>query len=326
MTIIAKSTYMKIVHIAAIVILAGFTVSCVSSKKFKTLDNLYNTESQNWQQQSHQLNTRITELTASEARNLAALEALRKELDELRFEQEIVSRNRDILLRDKTNLESQLAAIQSGTSAEIEALMTELQRAREDLNLREDHLKNAERLLEERNSRLIELQDALRQQEEAVVRLRQTVANALTGFTNNGLSVFEKNGKVYVSLEEQLLFKSGQWQVDPRGQQALRDLGSVLAQNPEINVLVEGHTDHVPMRSSNQVRDNWDLSVMRATAVAKVLLENKSVDPARITAAGRSEYLPLDAADNSAARQKNRRTEIILTPRLDELLKLIEGN
>lgn len=317
---------MKIVHIATIVIMAGFTVSCVSSKKFKTLDNLYNTESQNWQQQSHQLNTRITELTASEARNSAAIEALKKELDELRFEQEIVSRNRDILLRDKTNLESQLAAIQSGTSAEIEALMTELQRAREDLNLREDHLKNAERLLEERNSRLIELQDALRQQEEAVVRLRQTVANALTGFTNNGLSVFEKNGKVYVSLEEQLLFKSGQWQVDPRGQQALRDLGSVLAQNPEINVLVEGHTDNVPMRSSNQVRDNWDLSVMRATAVAKVLLENKSVDPARITAAGRSEYLPLDAADNSAARQKNRRTEIILTPRLDELLKLIEGN
>lgn len=326
MTIIAKSTYMKIVHIATIVIMAGFTVSCVSSKKFKTLDNLYNTESQNWQQQSHQLNTRITELTASEARNSAAIEALKKELDELRFEQEIVSRNRDILLRDKTNLESQLAAIQSGTSAEIEALMTELQRAREDLNLREDHLKNAERLLEERNSRLIELQDALRQQEEAVVRLRQTVANALTGFTNNGLSVFEKNGKVYVSLEEQLLFKSGQWQVDPRGQQALRDLGSVLAQNTEINVLVEGHTDNVPMRSSNQVRDNWDLSVMRATAVAKVLLENKSVDPARITAAGRSEYLPLDAADNSAARQKNRRTEIILTPRLDELLKLIEGN
>ncbi len=317
---------MKIVHIATIVIMAGFTVSCVSSKKFKTLDNLYNTESQNWQQQSHQLNTRITELTASEARNSAAIEALKKELDELRFEQEIVSRNRDILLRDKTNLESQLAAIQSGTSAEIEALMTELQRAREDLNLREDHLKNAERLLEERNSRLIELQDALRQQEEAVVRLRQTVANALTGFTNNGLSVFEKNGKVYVSLEEQLLFKSGQWQVDPRGQQALRDLGSVLAQNTEINVLVEGHTDNVPMRSSNQVRDNWDLSVMRATAVAKVLLENKSVDPARITAAGRSEYLPLDAADNSAARQKNRRTEIILTPRLDELLKLIEGN
>lgn len=317
---------MKSLQFAAIILLSATSFSCVSSKKFKALDQLYQSESRNWQQQAAQMNTRITELSASEARLSEAAETLRKELDAIRFEQEILTRNRDILLREKSSLESQLAATQSGSSAEIEALMTELQQARNDLNVREDRIKNAERLLEERNARLIELQDALRMQEEAVVRLRQTVANALTGFTNNGLTVFEKNGKVYVSLEEQLLFKSGQWQVDPRGQQALRDLGTVLAQNPEINVLVEGHTDNVPMRSSNQVRDNWDLSVMRATAVAKVLLENRSIDPVRITAAGRSEYLPLDPSDNTAARQKNRRTEIILTPRLDELLRLIEAN
>ena len=272
------------------------------------------------------MNTRSNELSAAEARLRSLNEELNQKVGALTYEQEMLTRARQGLERDKANLEAQLAAVRKGTSSEIESLLAELQRARGDLNQREDKLLEAEKILQERNTRLIELQDALRQKDEAVNRLRQTVTQALTGFTNNGLTVFEKNGKVYVSLEEQLLFKSGQWEVDPRGQQALRDLAAVLAQNPDINVMVEGHTDDVPMRGANQVKDNWDLSVMRATAVTKVLLQNRQISSDRIIAAGRSEYLPLDPEKTADARRKNRRTEIILTPKLDELLRMIESN
>jgi chemotaxis protein MotB len=138
--------------------------------------------------------------------------------------------------------------------------------------------------------------------------------------------VHEKNGKVYVSLEEKLLFETGQWQVDPRGQEAIRQLSNVLAENTDINIMVEGHTDNVPMRGSGAVKDNWDLSVMRATAVTKILTQNEAIDPARIIAAGRSKYIPLEENETAEGRQMNRRTEIILTPKIDELLKIIEMN
>ena len=317
---------MKTRNLLLILLIPALFFSCVSTKKFKEMEGRLLGENRQLRQEMMNMNTRNSELTASEERLRNLNDELSKKIEALNYEQEMLTRTRQSLERDKAALEAQVEAVRKGTSAEIGTLMTELQQARNDLNQREDKLREAERALQERNARLIELQEALRQKEEAVNRLRQTVTNALTGFTNNGLTVFEKNGKVYVSLEEQLLFKSGQWEVDPRGQQALRDLAAVLAQNPDINVMVEGHTDDVPMRGANQVRDNWDLSVMRATAVTKVLLQNKQIAPDRIIAAGRSEYLPLDPEKSADARRKNRRTEIILTPRLDELLRLIGDN
>lgn len=301
-------------------------ISCVSTKKFNDLQGRYNRDTEELKKEVMVLTTRNNELSASEDRLKNLNDELTGHLEKLRYEQELLTRSQQILQKEKASLEAQIDALRKGTSAEISGLLSELQQARNDLNIREDKLRESERTLQERNARLMELQEALRQKEEAVNRLRQVVTHALTGFNNNGLTVFEKNGKVYVSLEEQLLFKSGQWEVDPRGQQALRDLASVLAQNPDINVMVEGHTDDVPMRGASQVKDNWDLSVMRATAVTKVLLQNKQVDPVRIIAAGRSEYLPLEAGQSAEARRKNRRTEIILTPRLDELLRMIEDH
>ncbi|MFZ5430792.1 MAG: OmpA family protein [Bacteroidota bacterium] len=317
---------MKRINLFLVLIASSLMFSCVSSKKFNEMEGRLMGENRQLRQEVMNLNTRNNELSASEERLRSMNDELNQKIGALAYEQELLTRARQSLERDKANLEAQIEAVRKGTSSEIENLLAELQRARGDLNQREDKLREAEKILQERNARLIELQEALRQKEEAVNRLRQTVTNALTGFTNNGLTVFEKNGKVYVSLEEQLLFKSGQWEVDPRGQQALRDLAAVLAQNPDINVMVEGHTDDVPMRGANQVRDNWDLSVMRATAVTKVLLQNKQISPERIIAAGRSEYLPLDPGKTPEARRKNRRTEIILTPKLDELLRLMEGN
>jgi len=224
------------------------------------------------------------------------------------------------------NLNRQLDILKTGSTSEIEILMEELQNTRRDLTLREDRLREAEKELEDRNARLIELQDVLAQKEQAVKDLRDKVMRALVGFTDDGLTVHEKNGKVYVSMDEKLLFKTGRWDVDPNGQRALRDLSKLLAENPDINIMVEGHTDDVPMRGAGDVKDNWDLSVMRATAVTKILTQNPQLDPERIIAAGRSEYVPLVPEKTPEARQMNRRTEIILTPKLDELLEILESN
>lgn len=230
------------------------------------------------------------------------------------------------LKTEKNELLKQINILSSGSSSEIKKLLEELQATSNELNIREDKLHIAEEELEARNSRLMELENILNQKDQIVKELKTKVINALTGFNNNGLTVYEKNGKVYVSLEEKLLFKTGKWDVDPNGQKALANLSEVLAQNRDINIMVEGHTDNVPMFGSGDVKDNWDLSVMRATAVTKILAQNKNVDPSRIISAGRSEYIPVDQADSFEARQKNRRTEIILTPKLDELLKIIEMN
>jgi len=141
-----------------------------------------------------------------------------------------------------------------------------------------------------------------------------------------GLAVEMKNGKVYVSLDEQLLFKSGSTNVDPKGVSAIKKLAEVLAVNPDINIMVEGHTDDVPYISSSTVKDNWDLSVKRATAIVRILMSNTKIDGNRIIAAGRSKYHPVINSKAPDARKKNRRTEIILTPKLDELFKILEAN
>lgn len=191
--------------------------------------------------------------------------------------------------------------------AELETLAKSLAATQKDLEAREKKVK--------------ELQATLSRKDSVVNALQQVVAKALLGFQNSGLTVVQKNGKVYVSLSEQLLFGTGSATVDPRGKQAIQELGKVLEANPDISILVEGHTDD---QGSDEL--NWDLSVRRATSIVKILAENNKIDPSRLTAAGRGKHLPIDPAKNADARRKNRRTEIILTPRLDDLFRIIESN
>jgi len=146
------------------------------------------------------------------------------------------------------------------------------------------------------------------------------------GFEGKGLTVHMKDGKVYVSLEEKLIFASGKWDVSNEGVAALKDLAKVLEKNPDISILIEGHTDNVPLSSQNQVKDNWDLSTMRATSIVKILLANGKIDPKRLVASGRGEYLPVVPNNSPANKAKNRRTEIILSPKLDELMQIIGSN
>jgi len=179
--------------------------------------------------------------------------------------------------------------------------------------------------LDKRNARLAELEKILDAQKKIVQDLKNKVSDALLGFENNGLTVTMKNGKVYVSLDEKLLFKTASWDIDANGKNALKKLAGVLEKNPDIQITIEGHTDNVPYNpGSGQLKDNWDLSVKRATTVVRVLLEGTRIDPKRLTASGRGEFLPVDDRSTADARQKNRRTEIVLTPDLTELYKLID--
>lgn len=303
--------------------------SCVSSKKFNQLSSDFQKSEktvESLEEQNQNLKVQITELQNNLDELKKVKEELTSRLEEIGFNLEKSNRNNQQLHQQISELDKQFTSLKAGSSEEIASLLEKLQQTQSDLQKREEILRIAQTELEQRSVRLKELEDALKQKDDAVKQLRQKVMDALLGFNNKGLTIQEKNGKVYVSLDEQLLFKTGQWDVDPKGQQALSSLAEVLAQNPEINVLVEGHTDDVPMKGSGMVKDNWDLSVMRATAVTRILLKNKSIEAKRITSAGRGEFYPIDDAKTPEARQKNRRTEIILTPRLDEIFKILENN
>ena len=176
--------------------------------------------------------------------------------------------------------------------------------------------------LEEERKRLAQMRQLMDQQRQAIEGLRQKMTNALVNFKPEELSVFVKNGKVYVSLQESLLFPSGSAVVNPKGKEALGTLAQVLNQNPDISVLIEGHTDSIPIKG--RYEDNWALSTARSTAIVRILTANYAVDPLRVTASGRSKYEPIDSNETPEGRARNRRTEIILSPKLEELLRLLE--
>ncbi len=319
---------MRATHIFALV-LTFSVASCVSTRQFADVQEKLKTvtsENETLKQSNQRLETANREFESANAQLTERNKKLNAQVEEALYDLNVQKQKYAGQEIDMQNLNRQLDILRAGSTSEIETLMGELQTARRDLNQREDRLRDAEKELAERNKRLIELQEVLTQKDQAVKELRDKVVRALTGFTDNGLTVHEKNGKVYVSMDEKLLFKTGQWAVDPNGQKALRDLSVLLAENPDINIMVEGHTDDVPMRGSGDVKDNWDLSVMRATAVTKILTQNPQLNPERIISAGRSEYVPLDTDKTPEARQMNRRTEIILSPKLDELLKILEAN
>jgi len=198
-----------------------------------------------------------------------------------------------------------------------------LKSLQDSLLAREDRVKAMQAELDIKGKNLAELQAALRRNDSITNALRRAVSDALMGFEGKGLTVHMKNGKVYVSMEEKLLFASGKWDVSKDGITALKDLAKVLEKNPDINVLIEGHTDKVPLNSQNQVGDNWDLSVMRATSIVKIILDNGKISPTRLVASGRGEFLPVEPNTSAANKAKNRRTEIILSPKLDELMQII---
>jgi chemotaxis protein MotB len=236
------------------------------------------------------------------------LSTLEKEHDQLNTYYKNLMTSSGKLNRDIAQQQEQLAAFQESLTATRK------------LN---DSLSNS---LAEREKKVRDLEQVLANKDKAVQDLRSRIQNALLNFKENDLTVTVKNGKVYVSLAEQLLFGSGSIDVDSKGVTALQQLAKAIKDQKDINVLIEGHTDNVPISKKSQyMSDNWDLSVMRATSITKILTR-AGVSPNQITASGRGEHVPLAPNDSPANKQKNRRTEIIITPDLDELFKILESN
>jgi chemotaxis protein MotB len=234
-------------------------------------------------------------------------------------EQDLLATNTQ-LKQEITQLKGQIENLQTDNAKLVKQIDDAMKRASDASGV----ANMTQKQLEAEQQRLWDLRRLLDQQRQAVENLRKKMADALVGFNSNELQVFTKNGRVYVSLQESLLFPSGSAVVNPKGKEALGTLAQVLNINPDINVVVEGHTDSVPIKG--RYEDNWALSVARATAIVRLLTQTYKVDPARVTASGRSKFEPVDVNTTAEGRQRNRRTEIILAPRLDELMQLLEQN
>lgn len=264
-----------------------------------------------------------SEMSALRARH-AALEELNNELNgqKLGLQDDLskLSADHDALRKQYAALDDDRAKL----ARDLEQLSEMLDKGNAEASRMLQELQRNQADLEERSQRVEELESLLKAREEAIASIRRQVSDALLGFEGKGLTISTRDGKVYVSMEDKLLFRSGSYEIGREGEKAVRDLSKVLAANPDINVMVEGHTDDVRYTPNAYLKDNLDLSAKRATTVVRLLLENKEIAPERIVAAGRGESLPIAEGKTAEARAKNRRTEIILTPKFDELMKLME--
>jgi len=284
--------------------------------------------------------TKLNELREQYTKDQKALDGLKRDTSIIGSNYRNLTQKYDKLNMLNEQLMNRLDKLLAGSEKDNAKLSGDLQMTQEQLLKKQDELKLLEAKLiiqkkeldelaiqlKAREARVNELEAILKQKDAAAADLKKKLQDALLGFEGKGLTITQKNGKIYVSMDESLLFASGKTNVQPKGVEALKNVAKVLEQNADINVLVEGHTDDVPMNGAGEIKDNWDLSVMRATSVTKIMLTSAKIDSKRITAAGRGEFFPLDTAKTPEARKKNRRTEIILTPKLDELLKVLGDN
>ncbi|MDR0606249.1 MAG: OmpA family protein [Bacteroidales bacterium] len=310
--------------------------SCVTKQKYtECTTDLSNCEEarKELSAQKLDLDNKITEFEVQRGKMQAQIRQLESDTTHLGRLSREMSSNYTSLQANYDDLTAAYKTMSAGNKKEAEAMLGQLQEAQRKLDEKEKEIKSLmtdldkkSSDLEEKNTKLIELQNILSKKDADVQALKNKIKSALVGFEGSGLQVTEKNGKVYVSMDEKLLFASGKFSVDAKGEAALKELSKILEADKDINVMVEGHTDNVPFSAASaaQIRDNWDLSVMRATTIVKTILKYGDIDPNRLTASGRGEYVPLDTADTKEARAKNRRTEIILTPKLDALFEILE--
>jgi chemotaxis protein MotB len=313
------------------VVIIGLLVlgACVPAKKYNDLVErekkcseeleMYKTNALNYEGKAKDLEARYDVLKAD-------VEKLKADTTRIGNEYRILQTQYDKMVVHNESLEKAFDKLRlsgaketANLQAELESKNVELQRKEDALMTLETDLKTKEQMLAEREQRVNELEEAIKRKDEATKLLKAKVANALKGFESQGLTVVQKNGKIYVSMEAKLLFASGSTIVEANGKKALVELAKVLENEKELEIIVEGHTDTDKLVSASHPKSNWELSVLRATSVIDILLTNSKMNPAQLMAAGRSEFHPVDPNDKA----KNRRIEIIISPNLNELFEII---
>ncbi|GGG22719.1 cell envelope biogenesis protein OmpA [Dokdonia pacifica] len=315
--------------------LAGITLnSCVSKKVFEDLESKY----ARLRKENRNLSSDLASAKKDLAKLTADYDAASVELDAAKSSLATYKTNYESAQAQLAALQASYDALEANSSASIAAnskknreLLAELEvkqaalaANKEALEAERKRLEQLQKDLADRSNRIDELEAVIAAKDANLRNLKDAISKALTDFEGKGLTVEQRDGKVYVSLENKLLFDSGSWTVGANGRTAVKQLGNVLGDNPDIAVLIEGHTDNVPYSGSGNLKGNWDLSAKRATAIVNILRENKSIDPKNLTAAGRGEYAPVAPNDTAENKAKNRRIEVILTPKLDEVTALLQ--
>lgn len=297
--------------------------SCVSSKVFDDLRDKYDTLKIENEDLMSQLDNRG--VSADHASASLEQQLNKAKGDKSRLEMDLAS-----LQKSFATLQDSYDALEENSSSSLSENLARNRALLEELDAKEKRLAQEEARLEQlksdlasRSARVDELEGMIAAKDAKMRQLKDAVSSALTDFEGKGLTIEQRDGKVYVSMENKLLFATGSWDVNANGRQAVQELGKVLADNKEIAVLIEGHTDNVPFGSSGAVNNNWDLSTKRATAIINILVENQGIPKENLTAAGRSEYAPIAPNTTTEGKAKNRRIEVILAPKLDELSKLL---
>ena len=315
--------------VMALVLAMTWMTGCVTTQQYEALQQqLDEAESENASLrlahqdadiESRELVGKVAKLDGENQSLLADINDMDREAKRLREEIARLEELNDALTDQSSGRLSDIATENRKLLEDVMAIREELQRREDALNRLERDLNEKSSLLESRSKRVEELEELLASRERAAEALRARLAEALLGFKGKGLNVEQRNGKVYVSMEAQLLFPSGSAEVDPVGQEAIAGLAGVIADQKDLEIVVEGHTDTDRLNRPTIPRDNWELSVLRATAVVNIMLQNPGVDPSMLIASGRSQYHPVDPSNKA----KNRRIEVILAPNLDSLYELI---
>ena len=279
--------------------------SCVSTRIFNDLESRYALLKNNYTQQTK------------------TIEKIKNDLDELnkkyKAQEKSLSLTHDSLRAKKQSLEklkTSLELLKENSESALRVRISENEKLMERISERENEL--ADKI-----TRVDDLERLISQQKKLMQALKERLSNALLNYEGKGLYVEAREGKVYVSMENKLLFQSGSWDVETEGKSALASLGDVLSDNPDISILIEGHTDNVPFTGRGSIKGNWDLSTKRATSIVNILLENPEILPQNLTAAGRGEYLPIAPNSTREGRSANRRIEVILSPQLDKITEII---
>ena len=314
--------------IALACVVLSLTTSCVSKKIYQDLENKY----ADLKKEHNALSDENTTLKTDKNQLELDKNSLQTELDKVKSERDKLAADYAATKKNLDNLKASYAALEKDSNDALEAninknrqLLAELEAKQKALTAEQDRLNKLKKDLEASSTRLAELEKMMADKEAAMKKLKETLSKSLKAFEGKGLTVTEKDGKVYVSMENKLLFESGSWTVGSEGKKAVDLVGKVLGDNPEISVLIEGHTDNDKITGSigGGVENNWDLSTKRATAIVNILSANAKIKKENLTAAGRGEFAPLMSNESAEGKAKNRRIEIILTPKLDEISKML---